>query len=199
VIVIDTALAFTPFKAHDEGQVRMLFKWASTLRSMPPHPAIIFVVHLRKPDQKQKKPTLLEDPYAWTDEILGSVVWSASADVRLGLEAFGNDGYVVFAGFRRGDGEVGPMIIEPFIEMIDGEPRATKWALVDPAQTAASVLSPTQWQRFQRLQVGQEVTWSQFLSTTGAPKVSAHRLARRAIAIGLLDHDRVRGVYRRKV
>src|SRR5215813_906043 len=84
LIVIDTALAFTPFKAHDEGQARALFRWA-TLRNRAPYPAIIFVVHLRKPDQKAHRPSLLEDPYTWTDEILGSVVWSASADVRLGL------------------------------------------------------------------------------------------------------------------
>src|SRR5262249_32544510 len=76
LIVVDTALTFSPFNAADEEKVRQLFAWVSILRRTEPFPAVILVVHLRKPDRKSRGPTLLQDPYGWTEEILGSVVWS---------------------------------------------------------------------------------------------------------------------------
>jgi len=199
LIVVDTALAFTPFKAADEEKTRSLFSWASGLRQAPSHPAIVLVLHLRKPDRKTPTPKLLEDPYSWTDEFLGSGVWSASADVRLGLENIGKDDHVAFAGFRRGNGEVSPRIIEPQVEELDGHDHPTIWKLVEPSLAVGSVINGTQLARFNKLPVGQEVTWSDFLNVTGAPKVSASRLIQRATAAGVLDYDPSRKTYRRRV
>ena len=53
--------------------------------------------------------------------------------VHLCLEALGQDDQVVFAGFRRGDGEVGSRIVVPRLEQIDNETVATMWDLADPS------------------------------------------------------------------
>jgi hypothetical protein len=105
---------------------------------------------------------------------------------------------VVFSGYRRGDGEVSPRIIEPHLGEIDGRERPMMWKLIDPGVGAKSVLASTQLTRFGNLPVGEDLTWSDLLSKTGAPKVSLSRLVARATAIGLLEYDSLRKTYRRK-
>jgi hypothetical protein len=198
LVVIDTALSFSPFKAGDEEKTRLMFSWISAILRVPPYPAVLLAVHLRKQDRQRGSttPTLLEDPHGWTEEILGSIVWSASADVRLGLERIEDD-RVVFAGFRRGLGEINPLIIEPRIEGDGEQSRVAAWQLCSASDIALRVLTPKQRDYFFRLPVGERLTWDQLLRTAEIAKGSASRLIERASATGLLERDTVAGTFMR--
>jgi hypothetical protein len=155
------------------------------------------VLHLRKRDRQAQGPKLIDDPHAWTEEVLGSVVWSASADVRIGLEAFGEDGRVLFNGYRRGDGELGPRILRHRMEVVDGEPRPVAFELAPSEEAARALLAPMIADKFTQLPIGEAITW-EGLMEIGLPKSSASRMVARAEAAGLLEGDRQAKVFRRK-
>jgi hypothetical protein len=193
LVIVDTALTFWPFKSSDEERVRGIFLWMSMIKSQPPYPSFLLTLHLRKVDRRALPARLLDDPYAWTDEIMGTRVWSTNADVRLGLEVLdrkAHDARYVFAGYRRGYGILPPMILEQAVDLIDGEPRVTRWQRCDPQQAAPTVLTPTQFVAFQKLPVGEWLTWDRLLALTSMPKVSLHRLIERAERAGLLERDK---------
>jgi AAA domain len=152
-VAVDTALMFWPVKSSDETAVRLLFKHIRQLCLTPPHAAIAPVLHLRKQDRKGTCPALLDDPHGWTEEMLGSIVWSASADVRLGLEKHGED-QVVFGGYRRGEGELSPRILQCRMSDFDGEPRPVVWERAPADSVAKLLLPPGLAERFLRLPTG---------------------------------------------
>jgi hypothetical protein len=195
LVILDTALALFPINSSDERHVRYIMGQVQALRQIPPYPAIVLVVHLRKRDKQFRPPSLLEDPFAWTEEMLGSIVWSASADVRLGLERHEDEGLTVFGGFRRGYGEVAPMILQPHLND-EGEPLYFEPVAADVA--ASSVLSDSQTHALLRLPRGEWITFKQILGY-GLAKSTASRLIDRASAVGLLERDKARALYRRKV
>ena len=112
---------------------------------------IILTVHLRKPDRKNKPPTLITDPHAWWDEVLGSVVWATASDVRLGLERWNDGTQVVFSGYRRGYDALAPMIIESECADIDGRPQPIKWVRREDEEVARAVLTDTQQSAFLKI------------------------------------------------
>ena len=206
LIIIDTLLSFLPFKSTDEGAVRTVYDEMDALQACAPFPAIWFSLHLRKPDRRAPGPPLYSDPHGWLQDTLGSVVWATDADVRLGLEPFDDglggaeEGLMVFAGYRRGDGVVAPRILQQRVVDSDGEPVPGCWELVpDPGMYIAQTLSETQRDRFSKLPIGQPLTWSEFEQCTGAPKSSAKLLKDRLVELHLLEYDAGRKAYRRKL
>ena len=200
LVIIDTGLVFWPIKSTDEEKVRQLFSGLSILKNQPPYPAFLLTLHLRKPDRRATPPSLLEDPFAWTDEILGSRAWSTNADVRLGIDRLGqmpDDDRLVFSGFRRGEGALAPLILEPAIELLDGEPHVTNWQRCAPETVAATVLTDPQRGTWEKLPVGTWFTWSELSATTRMGKSSLSRFIKRATPAGLIERDASR--YRRPV
>lgn len=197
LVIIDPLLALFPFKAADEEKVRKLLSEISSIKRQSPYPAILFSHHLRKEDRRSRGPTLLKDPAGWSQEILGSMVWSASTDVRLGLESLPSD-EVVFSGFRRAEGELPRVIMELRIEVIHGNPTPTCWDRCNSSQLVSQILTKNQRTYFNRLPVGQWVSWSEFLKVTCAGRSTAHRLIDRAKG-GLIEHDIEKKSYRRVV
>jgi hypothetical protein len=193
LVIIDTVLTFSPFKSSDEDRVRELFAALARLSRQGSFPAVLGSVHLRKRDRKAKIPPLLEDPCGWTEEILGSIVWSASADVRLGLERIDDD-RVALAGYRRGRGEFAPLIIQARRDE-QGEPLV--WDLCSNDALALQVLTADQQRYFKGIPIGEELTWDQLREHSGAPKSSLSRIKAAAIRACLLEHDTARGVFRR--
>lgn len=193
LLVVDTALTFVPLKSSDEEGVRTLFKYLQDIRSKPGAPAILLTLHLRKKDRKAKAPSLLDDPFDWTQEVLGSVVWSTSVDVRLGLERQADD-RVVLAGYRRGRGVVGPFLLQQRLDE-SGEP--VLWESADPVQVAGAVLSARLSQLYQAIPVGKWLSWTELLRTTNAAKSQLSSLVNSTVPAGLLERDEAQGRYRR--
>jgi hypothetical protein len=193
LLVVDTVLTFSPFKSSDEDRARELFASISSLCRAASRPAFVGTVHLRKRDRKGKIPTLLEDAMGWTEEILGSIVWSASADVRLGLERV-DDERVALGGYRRGRGEFPPLLLEARLDD-EGEPLA--WDRCANDAVAVYSLSQEQQRYFCRIPIAKDLTWAALLEVTGAAKSSLSRLKNAAMRAGLLEFDEGRHIYRR--
>jgi hypothetical protein len=195
LLVIDTALAFFQAKSSDEVAVRQIMAGVSDLRLIPPYPAIFLILHLRKRDKRFKGPSLLEDPQGWTEEVLGTVVWCASSDVRLGLEAHDDEGRTVFGGYRRGEGEVAPKILQPHLDEVSGRP--LYFEPVPTASIAAAVLSSAQSSALLKLPADRWVSFKDIVDL-GIAKSTASRLIHRAESTGLLERDGARGMFRRR-
>lgn len=193
LVVVDTMLTFSPFKSGDETRVRELFASLLKLCRQGLSPAFLGSVHLRKRDRKARIPTLLEDPTGWTEEILGTVVWSASADVRLGLERVEDQG-VAFAGYQRGRGEFPPVIIQ---ERRDDDGKALVWDRCVNDALAEQLLTEKQWDYFKKVPIGEDLTWERLREQSGAPKASLSRIKDIAVRAGLLEYDVARGRYKR--
>jgi hypothetical protein len=194
LVIVDTALTFTPFKAHDENEVRLMYAALSAITHSKSRPAALISLHLRKRDRKAQLPTLLEDPMGWTEEILGSVVWSANADVRLGLERVGDD-RVAFGGYRRGRGPIEPLVLE-LRRNESGDPLV--WDRGGDDAVALHMLTNDQRSYFARIPIGQDLTWKALQQATGAADSTLSRLKEAAMRAGLLDYDSGHHVYRRR-
>jgi hypothetical protein len=187
LVAIDTLLTFSPFASRDEERTRHAFANLADLRHLDSRPAILSTVHLRKRDRRARVPSLLEDPFGWVEEILGSVVWSASADVRLGLERT-EEGLVVLGGFRRGSGQIGPYIIEPQYEGTDESAEPAIWVRSSANGLALQALTKGQREYLGRMQVGVGYRWTELRHTTGASRSGLQRFLERADPTGLVEH-----------
>lgn len=194
LVTIDTVLTFSPFKAADEDKVRELYAVLGSIARGASRPAVLATVHLRKKDRKGQPPTLLEDPMAWTEEILGSVIWAASADVRLGLERVEDD-RVAFGGYRRGSGVIVPLVLE-LRRDAHGDPLA--WDRGASDAVGMHMLTKEQRAYFSQIPVGQDLTWKGLGLATGVTSDGTlSRLKNAAIRAGLLAHDLASRRYRR--
>jgi hypothetical protein len=194
LVTIDTALTFAPFKSGDEEEVRLLYAALSKISRTASRPAVLLTLHLRKRDRKAQLPTLLEDPMGWTEEILGTVIWSASADVRLGLERVDDD-RLAFGGYRRGRGPLDPLVLE-LRRNEQGEP--VVWDR-DPSDAAAlRMLTKEQREYFARIPRDQDLTWKGLGTATGAGHSTLSRLKDATIRAGLMEYDPGRHLYRRR-
>jgi hypothetical protein len=194
LVIVDTVLTFSPFKSGDEEKVRELYAALACIARSASRPAVLVIVHLRKKDRKGQTPTLLEDPMAWTEEILGSIVWSASADVRLGLERV-DDHRVAFGGYRRGRGEFPPLILEA---RHDEHGNPLVWDRCADDAVALHMLTKEQRGYFARIPLDRDLTWKGLGIACGAADSSLSRLKEAAMGAGLLDYDPGRRVYRRR-
>ncbi len=183
LIIIDTALQLIPFEAAKEWRTRDFLKTISHLRRTKPYPAILFTHHLRKPDSKKPRPSLLKDPKAWFFNVLGSVAWISNTDVRLGLSQ--EEGYVVLAGFRRGESELGPLILDQNIITIDGEHAPTHWVRTSNTDLATKAFSPAEKKHFDKLPFGEPFTWEEAMKRD-IPRTSLHRILEKAERIGVI-------------
>ncbi len=189
LIIIDTALQLIPFEAADERHTRRFLKTISHLRRTKPYPAILFTHHLRKPDSKKPRPSLLKDPQAWFFNVLGSVAWISNTDVRLGLSQ--DEGYVVLAGFRRGESEVGPLFLDQNIINIHGEPAPTHWVRASNTDLATNAFSRTEKKYFDKLPFGKPVTWEEAMKCD-IPRTSLHRILIKGERIGVIKVEGTR-------
>ena len=187
LVSIDTMLTFDPFNSSDEERVRELFASLRRIRNEPPHPTLLGSLHLRKGDRKSPPPRLADDPYVWTQEILGSTIWSASADVRLGLEVHPESDHRIVSGFRRGDGPLDPIVIQTVTTLVDGRRQPTHWRRCRGLELAAVLLTEHEQQYFAALPVDTWLGWSQMAKFTGASRTSMSRFIKHAAAAKLLE------------
>lgn len=195
LIFIDTILAFVGLKSTDEIQIRAMFRELRAIRSTPPFPAIGLTIHLRKGSERgrDEEVTLLDNPRQWTEEFLGSGVWSASADVRLGMEPYGaQELHKVFSGFRRVDGELTPHLIEQEFTEIEGVLIPRRWVQIDAGLALERQLTPTEGEHWARIclsvPVGQSVKFAALVDLCKSKSV-ASRLLRKAQATGVLSKN----------
>ena len=190
IVIVDTALALWPIAAKDDLGVRELFAELSKIAKDPPYPAILLSVHLRKRLRQAPPPPLADDPRGWCDEILGSVVWAASSDVRLGLEDAPASEHVVCAGYRRGEGLLHPLVIKSAVETIDGQSEWTHWRRCRGTEVAAAVLTPKQQEIFAELPEGKWMTLAAIQELTGKARVTVWRFVKAAPVTGLFEVHR---------
>jgi hypothetical protein len=183
LVVIDTLLSYAPFKSSDEARVRDLYWWLSDIRNSESKPAIVYTVHLRKRDRRVPLPPLADDPQGWTEEILGSVVFSSSADVRLGMERT-RDG-IVLAGYRRGLGTINPMSIRSRLGE-DGEPAL--WEPRGPEGLFVQFLGQTLSSYLHQIPIGVPLKHKDLLLVMPSPS-TVKRLTEKAIEAGLMKQD----------
>ena len=186
-LIIDPILDLFPHSSKDEEKIRGLLGELSQIRYRPPYPLLVQTVHLRKPFPKSNPPSLTVDPHAWWDEVLGSVVWATASDVRLGLDRLKEGNLRVFAGYRRGEDPLAPMIIAPAVTEVDGRIRPTMWARQSDAEVARAMLTPDQQVAFFKMPTERPLAWKELLDTTGLAKSSASAFVQRASTAGVIQ------------
>jgi len=147
VIMIDPADLFFPVNFTKSEQVLPLFFKLRMLSQQFPKAAFVFTFNLRKLNPNRRVPDLLLDPRGWLEEVGGSSLLLARADVRLGMDAYSGEGIRILNGIRRGE-EFEPLLLSEVGE----EPNLAGFSLASPDQIfVATKLTPTRKKHWSKL------------------------------------------------
>jgi len=156
-----------------------------------PQASVLMTFNLRKKDRTARRPDLLSHPREWLEEVCGSLDIMNRSDVRLGMDFLDREEQVrVINGIRRGE-EMHPLLIRP-VDYLD---RLAGFELSPADETDLKIALTSKqhihWkslpERFQFEEVANKVV----------PRVSLHRLLKRAKSLGVLLHEN--GVYTKVV
>jgi AAA domain len=117
VVLVDPLEMLFRLDTCKKPEVLLLYRQLRMLLAGFPHAAIMMTFNLRKKDKKNGRADLLSDPRDWLEEVCGTLDILNRCDVRLGIDAQGEDVRVI-NGIVRGR-EMHPILIRPFT-MIDG-------------------------------------------------------------------------------
>jgi hypothetical protein len=146
-----------------------------------PQSAFLVTFNLRKRDRRAPKPSLLDAPRDWLDEVAGSIDIMNRSDVRLGIDVF-DENIRVINGIRRGE-ELHPLMIQAV-----GDPDAL--AGFERVEPDALVLRAafTKRQRHHWRSLPEEFRFDE-VADNSVPRASLFRLIGRARSLGVLSLD----------
>lgn len=137
LFVIDPIQLLYNIDKNKSQDVTALFNAFRTMKRRYRGATFVFVYNLRKDStQTKERPSLLEYPHDWLQEISGSLDLQNRSDVRLGMEFMtrGERDIVVLNGIRRGE-TMEPFVLEAEVLPIaegEVEPRKAGFRRVDP-------------------------------------------------------------------
>lgn len=180
LVIIDPPEVLFRIDTGKKPMVLALYREIRLLLSRFPRAAFLLVFNMRKKDRKGvSQPSLLAEPREWLEEVCGTLDIMNRADVRLGMDFYGEDLRVI-NGVRRSE-EMHPLIIRQV-----GEPPnfLSGFELCPPNQAALdAAFTPRQKEHWRNLP-------PQFRfehATETIPRSSLYRLLERAKSLGLIN------------
>lgn len=144
LFIIDPIQLLFNIDKNKSQDVTALFNTFRTMKRKFRGATFVFVYNLRKDTQPSKdRPSLLEYPHEWLQEISGSLDLQNRSDVRLGMEFMtrGERDVVVLNGIRRGE-TLEPFVLEPIcLPLQPGEEEPQKAGFI---RVSAEALDPAQ-------------------------------------------------------